>query len=142
MMTTTNQLNSADQTLQLYGNSVTSGDSAGTQNHPFNFAYNMQNHNDVNVVLQSYEWATEAYGTNHPMPEVLVVNHEHMQRAAQQANHHTTLTGQVYGWYSQLHRKVFISDRIKPSRTRKEAAILVHEFIHWFQHLCNHTQDV
>lgn len=67
------------------------------------------------------------------MPNIMFVNHEHMQRATSAANHQTYVVGQVYGWYSQLHRKVFVSDQIRPGRSIKEAAIVVHELVHYFQ---------
>lgn len=110
--------------------------------HPFNFAYPVQNANDVRALSTAFNWAAEQYGASLPMPDVLVVNHEHMQRAAQQANHHTVLSGQVYGWYSQQFGKVFLSDRIRPSRSKKETAVVVHEFIHYFQDHDNKPNDV
>lgn len=112
------------------------------QSHPFNYAYPVQNANDIKALTQAYNWAASAYGSDMPMPEVLVANHEHMQRAARQANHHTVLMGQVYGWYSQQYDKIFLSDQIRPARSKKEAAVVVHEFIHYFQFHDDKPNDV
>ena len=142
MTITINQLNSVDQKSQLYGNLGTSGGLAGTQNHPFNYAYGMQNRHDIDVVLHAYDWVAGEYGVCHPMPDVLVVNHDHMQRAAITANHHTAIVGQVVGWYSQPFGKVFVSDRIRPSKSKLAVAFLVHEFVHWFQHICDNTSSI
>ena len=110
--------------------------------HPFNYAYPVQNANDIRSLTAAFVWAAKQYGTSLPMPNVLVVNHEHMQRAAQQANHHTILSGEVYGWYSQEFGNIFLSDQIRPSRSKKEAAVVVHEFIHYFQDHDNKPNDV
>lgn len=112
------------------------------QSHPFNYAYPVQNTNDVKALQQAFQWAAKEYGSSLPMPEVLVANHEHMQHAARQANHHTVLMGTVYGWYSQQYDKIFLSDRVRPSRSKKEAAIVVHEFIHYFQFHDGKPNDV
>ena len=64
----------------------------------------------------------------HEYPEVLVVNHDHMQRAARQS-------GTVYGWFSYKYPKeVFISDRIKLHNNRQKE-VLAHEIVHYCQYM-------
>lgn len=111
-------------------------------NHPFNFAYAPQHPADIAAIEDAYVWTAESYDIKQPMPSVLVVNHDHMQRAVQQANHQVHIFGQVYGWYSQTYRTVFISDRIKPRRSVREAAVVVHEFVHYFQDITQSEMDV
>lgn len=104
------------------------------QEHPFKFAYRVENPHDAKAAKDVFAWATKQYGFSAPMPEIWIVSHEHMQHAAQRANHHTVINGQVYGWYShQYPTKIFLSDRISISKNRKHAAILVHEIGHYLQ---------
>jgi hypothetical protein len=110
--------------------------------HPFNYAYNVQNPQDASALKQAYTWAANAYGSDLPMPEVLVANHDHMQRAAAQAHHNTVLSGQVFGWYSQKYKTVYISDKLHPGRDKRAAAVMVHEFIHYMQDHDNKPNDV
>lgn len=102
--------------------------------HPFKYAYQVQNPNDKRAAADIFKWAVNQYGHSAPMPEIWIVSHEHMQHAAQRASHHTVISGQVYGWYSlQYPNKIFLSDRISVSRNKKHAAILVHEIGHYLQ---------
>jgi hypothetical protein len=73
---------------------------------------------------------------------VLVVNHDHMQRAARQANHHGMLCGEVLAWYRTGTGHVYLSDRIKPRRRNLDAAIIAHEFTHYFQDLEQRIDDI
>ena len=36
--------------------------------HPFNFAYPVQNANDVRALSTAFNWAAEQYGASLPMP--------------------------------------------------------------------------
>lgn len=110
--------------------------------HPFNYAYEVQDPNDASAIRKAYDWAANAYGSDLPMPEVLVANHEHMQRAAANAHHNTVLSGQVFGRYSQLYKRVYMSDRLHPGRDKRALAVLVHEFIHYMQDHDNKPNDV
>lgn len=110
--------------------------------HPFNYAYNVQNPHDLSALSSAYKWAAKAFGSSAPMPDVLVANHEHMQRAAAQAHHNTVLSGQVFGWYSQKHKAVYISDKLNPGKNKLAAAVMVHEFIHYMQDLDNRPNNV
>ena len=110
--------------------------------HPFNYAYEVQNPSDAQALKSAYAWSANAYGSNLPMPDILVANHEHMQRAASQAHHNTILKGQVFGWYSQTYKTVYMSDRLHPGKDKVAAAVLVHEFIHYMQDNDNKPNDV
>lgn len=112
------------------------------QKHPFNYAYAPQDPQDIVAMKSAYKWAAAQYNSPLPMHEILVANHEHMQRAAAQAHHNTVLSGQVFGWFSQRHNMVYISDRLHPGRNKTHAAVLVHEFIHYMQHHDNKPNDV
>jgi hypothetical protein len=104
------------------------------QQHPFKYAYLMQNPHDIRAAKQIFDWAVKQYGHSAPFPEIWIVSQEHMQHAAQRANHYTIINGQVYGWYShQFPNKIFLSDRISVSKNKKHAAILVHEIGHYLQ---------
>lgn len=108
----------------------------GTTDHPFIYAYPMENANDIRAAHQAWNWTVQHYGdySNIPEPSVWVVSHEHMQHAARRANHFTQLSGQVYGWYSQTYPdKIFLSDRVSPAKSKVAASILVHEFTHYLQ---------
>ncbi len=104
--------------------------------HPFIYAYPMENPNDIRAARTAWIWTVQHYGQPVPSiePSVWIVSHEHMQHAARRANHFTQLNGQVYGWYSQSYPdKIFLSDRVSPSKSKGQAAILVHEFTHYLQ---------
>lgn len=104
------------------------------QQHPFKYAYPMQNPHDIRAAKEIFSWAIEKYGHSAPLPEIWIVSQEHMQHAAQRANHYTIVNGQVYGWYShQFPNKIFLSDKISVSKNKKHAAILVHELGHYLQ---------
>lgn len=101
--------------------------------HPFNFAYPVQCHNDALAMRQLYQWTTTEYGVYKPVPPVLVVNHDHMQRAASRSSTKVTDRNHVLGWYSQRHGHIYVSDRVRPGRRRTCAAVVVHEYVHYLQ---------
>lgn len=104
------------------------------QMHPFKYAYPLSDPRDQKVISQIYQWTMSKFGATAPEPQIWIVGHEHMQHAAQRADHFTSLAGIVYGWYSQKYPdKIFINDSIKPSRNRKHAALLIHEMVHYLQ---------
>jgi len=104
-----------------------------TQNHPFNYAYPVENPNDTKAIQQLYRWVCNVMNVNFPLPPVLVVNHDHLQEAVQRLTELTPAGHVVYGCYSPKYETVFISDRTKPSRNTRHAATLVHEFVHYVQ---------
>jgi hypothetical protein len=103
------------------------------RDHPFNYAYEVQCRHDAKAIAEAYKWTAETYGSNKSQPKVFVVHHEHMQRAARNAQYHPNITGDVFGWYSQKYNTVFISDKVHPGRRQVHAAVLVHEFVHYMQ---------
>lgn len=105
--------------------------------HPFRHAHNAYPLTDPHSVSQAqsiYKWTTNQYGASAPMPEIWIVNHQHMQDAVLRASHVTEINGHVFGWYSQrFPTKVFLSDQVKFVSNKMWGAILVHEFVHYLQ---------
>lgn len=109
--------------------------------YPFGVALPLQRPADRAKAAELFNWTASAFGASAPAPEVLVVDHEKMQWAAQRANHHTMINGQVYGWYSQeFPDKVFLSSRMGLSG-RAAQATLVHEFTHYLQDNTDKHED-
>lgn len=107
------------------------------QHHPFNHAYHIQNSNDLNVIHQAHEWVCSMMGVTFPLVPILVVNHDHLQRSIQQITEPLPRGHVVYGCYSPVYRRVFISDRTKPSHNVRHCATVVHEIVHYFQDMLN-----
>ena len=101
--------------------------------HPFNFAYPVQCNNDALALRQLYQWTTTEYGLCKPAPPVLVVHHDHMQRAASRSSTKLADRNHVLGWYSQRYGHIYVSDRVRPSRRKSCAAVVVHEYVHYLQ---------
>lgn len=110
--------------------------------HPFNFAYPIQCSKDVNVINELYRWTASEYGVLAPEPTVLVVNHEHMQRAASRSSSRLRDDHHVLGWYSQRYKQMYVSDRVRPSKRKQCAAVVVHECVHYLQDMTTTNNDV
>ncbi len=98
--------------------------------HPFNYAYAPQKNQHLFSLL--YQWAEQWYGHTATPPSIMIVNHEHMQRAASRVPH--KMDGySVFGWFSQAYPdKVFVSDKVNITN-KLNAAWMVHEFVHYLQ---------
>lgn len=106
--------------------------------HPFRYAYPLENANDVKIANQLFDWTVKHYGHSAPRPQFWVVSNEHMQDAVHRANHFTKVNGVVYGWFSHAYpTRIFMNSSLHPSRNRHHAAILVHEIAHYLQY---HTE--
>lgn len=102
--------------------------------YPFGSALPLRRPEDRVIANELFRWTTTAFGATAPVPEVLVVDHEKMQWAAQRAKHHTMSGGQVWGWYSmEFPDKVFISSRLNISTSDFAKGTLVHEYTHYLQ---------
>jgi hypothetical protein len=108
--------------------------------YPFGVAVPLRRPEDSKMAADLFQLTASMYGASAPAPEVLVVDHEKMQWAAQHASHHTTIQGQIFGWYSmKFPDKVFLSSQLPLARSRFGQATLVHEYTHYLQD--NATRD-
>lgn len=110
--------------------------------HPFNFAYSVQSDSDRAVIQQLFDWTVTEYGIHAPAPSIMVVNHEHMQRAASRSSTGVEERKHVLGWYARGNRAVYLSDKVRPSKRISCAGIVVHEIVHYLQDIIGHCWDV
>ena len=102
--------------------------------YPFGNVAPLYRPGDKAIATELFQWTTRAFGASAPAPEVLVVDHEKMQHAAQRAAHHTMAAGQVWGWYSmEFPDKVFLSSRLNLTTSSFARDTLVHEYTHYLQ---------
>jgi len=105
--------------------------------HPFRLrstAYEENNQAVLRKFKQIFDWTTAQYGHSAPMPSLYVVDHTHMQEAAQRAEHSTQINGQIFGWFTPRYaNKIFLSNRVASLSSKAHAAILVHEIVHYLQ---------
>lgn len=98
----------------------------------FHYSYHIHDKTELGSVAQLYKWATDHYVMNIllPLPDVSVMNHEHLQSYCNSRSSRN-INGQVYAVCLKDSR-IILSDRLKLSNS-KHRAVLVHEFIHYFQ---------
>lgn len=102
--------------------------------HPFRYAYKIDNEVENRVAHQLYSWVEAEMGIKGAAPEFWIVGHSHMQDAAQKVTHFNSVNGHVFGWFtSKYPEKVFISDRIKLANSKQARGVVVHEIVHYMQ---------
>lgn len=88
----------------------------------------------LSTIDRLYAWVQQEMNTTVPAPTVVTADHEKMQWAAQRAQHHTVISGQVFGWYSlQYPGTIFMSSQLNIANSKVAQAVLVHEMVHYIQ---------